>query len=584
MIMKHIPLPLKYILSTVLIILIAATAFIAPAQREENTAPAASVTRIEGFVDILPSGEKSWIPLAQGDQVLPGDTVETGPEGAVELNMPDGSALLVGPSTSITINEIGTVEAIALTTNRFQLLEGKIRAIVPRLMGGRSFFIIDTENASVGVRGTDFFESFDPDIMTTYVLGLDGCVSMTPLGGAAFNVCAREETSVRPGTIPAGPDTADEETIREILRDMPLGGTGSPGGTEDVILPEITGAILNGLIDLDYVDDEITLIKGDLTTDGVIRIEGTASGGSMSLDRVEISTDGGFTWNAATGVERWTFEIRPTHDTAYEVAFTAIDADGNAGDPMDFGPFEISYKDIDSETLAREALDRFFDAVRIGDGSDLDDIISDIYDGSLHSLFSKNELIEKIIRDQEVWPYLDFSYTLDRINSTPGTIIATSHWNVSLPWGTESGTTRWWLDARDDYRLAHAEGDWIPDISPEDGELSLNLQSALPPCTDWVLLMVTAPSIPSDIKTITVIVETNCDTYIKELARPLYQERTGKTDGFAVEFPVATSAGCVVAPLCPLSTTVRYITGPAGILDATFTDYGYDLSGSIVLP
>ena len=40
----------------------------------------------------------------------------------------------------------------------------------------------------------------------------------------------------------------------------------------------------------------------------------------------------------------------------------------------------------------------------------------------------------------------------------------------------------------------------------------------------------------------------------------------------------------VVAPLCPLGTTVVYITGPAGVLEATFTDFGYDLSGSITMP
>ena len=579
--MRHVPLQLKYILTTALIISVTAVAFIALGQRTGDTAPAATVARLEGFVDILHPGADEWTPLAAGEPVSPGDTIETGPEGVVELNMPDGSALLVGPSSSITINEVGTVEVTGLTTNSFQLLKGKIRAIVPRLTGSRSLFIINTENVSVGVRGTDFFESFDPDTTTTYLLGLDGCVSMTPREGAAFDVCAREEASVGPGVVPTGPRVADEETIREVLRDMPMNDVESPG---DVIPPEITGAVINGIIDLDYYDDEITLIRDHLTADGVIRIEGTAGGGSLPLDRVEISTDGGLTWDTVAGAENWTGEIRPAHDTTYDVAFRAIDTDGNAGDPMDMGPFEISYRDIDADTLAREALDRLFGAVRLGEGSDLDDIISDLYDGDLAGLYEKDELIDKALRDQQAWPNLNISYTLDRINSTPGTIVATSRWNVSLPWGAEFGTTRWWLNARDDYRLAHAEGDWIPDISPEDGELTLELQSATPPCTDWVLLMVTAPNIPSDIETITVTVETNCGPYIKELARPLYQERTGRIDGFAVEFPVATSAGCVVAPLCPLPTTVRYITGPAGILDATFTDFGYDLFESITLP
>ncbi|MBN1881220.1 MAG: FecR domain-containing protein [Deltaproteobacteria bacterium] len=582
--MKDIFIHAKYIFITSLIIFVTAAAFIAPGQKEEDTVACASVARIEGSADILPAGEETWIPLTRGDSIVPGDIVETGPGCSVELNMPDGSILLVGPNTSITIDEIGTVEAVGLTTNRFQLLGGKIRAIVPHMAGRRPLFIIDTENASVGVRGTDFFESFDPNTLTTYVLGLDGCVSMTPLGGAAFDVCVREETVVMPGVIPVGSRPADDETIQKILSDMPLGGDGPTGGAEGITLPEITGAVINGRIDLDYADDEITLIRDDLTLDGVIRIEGTAAGGSLPLGRVEVSTDGGLTWNAAEGTERWTYDISPVHDTLYEIAFKATDTGGNAGDPMDMGVFDLFYRDVDSETLAREVLDRFFAAVRIGDGSALDDIISDTYDGPLHSLYSKDELIDTIMKNQEAWPHLDFSYTLDRINSTPGVIIASVGWNVSLPWGAAFGTTRWWLDGRDEYRLAHAEGDWIPDMSQENGELSLELQSATPPCSNWILLMVTAPGIPSDIETITVTVETNCGPYIKELARPLYRERTGRTDGFAVEFPVGDSAGCVVAPLCPLPTTVRYIMGPTGVLDATFTDFGYDLFESITLP
>jgi hypothetical protein len=351
-----------------------------------------------------------------------------------------------------------------------------------------------------------------------------------------------------------------------------------------IIPPEITGAFLNDRIDLDFYDDEITLTRDNLTTDGVIRIEGGAAAGSLPVDRVEVSVDGGFTWTSAEGTEHWTYDIRPSRDARYEIAIKATDTGGNASDPIDFGPFEVSYRDVDAETLAREVIDRFFDAVRRGDISGLDDLISDTYDGSLHHLYSEDELIEKITGDQEAWPYLDFAYTLDRINSTPETIIVTTGWNISLPWGEEFGATRWWLSAEDEYRIAHAEGDWIADISSEGGELSLEIQSAAPPCANWILLMVSAPNIPEDIKTITVAVETNCDTLIKELARPLYQERTGETGGFAVEFPVESVAGCVVAPLCPLGTTVVYITGPEGVLEATFTDFGYDLSESITLP
>jgi len=577
--MRHVPLQLKYILTTALIISVTAVAFIALGQRTGDTAPAATVARLEGFVDILHPGADEWTPLAAGEPVSPGDTIETGPEGVVELNMPDGSALLVGPSSSITINEIGTVEVTGLTTNSFQLLKGKIRAIVPRLTGSRSLFIINTENVSVGVRGTDFFESFDPDTTTTYLLGLDGCVSMTPREGAAFDVCAREETSVGPGVVPTGPRAADEETIREVLRDMPMNDVESPG---DVIPPEITGAVINGIIDLDYYDDEITLIRDHLTADGAIRIEGTAGGGSLPLDRVEISTDGGLTWNTAAGAENWTGEIRPAHDTTYDVAFRAIDTGGNAGDPMDMGPFEISYRDIDADTLAREALDRLFDAVRLGDGSDLDDIISDLYDGDLAGLYDKDELINKLLDDQEAWPYMDFSYRLNRLNSGTNTIIVTVHWDIPLPGGIETGTTRWWLDARDEYRLTHAEGDWIQNLSASTGEINMSFYSDSPPCDNWMIITVYAPNILKDVETINVEVEANCGPFDKVLTRSFYKEITGRDDGFAAEFPVLPTAGCLPT-ICSAGPPVWYWNPPQNI-KATFFDYGYDIEKSVRIP
>ena len=572
----------RYILIIVFICAVAAASLIALGQRVGDPDAYAVVDRVEGFVDIRFAGEETWAPLAGGDTIYPGDTVETGPEGSVELKLPDGSAILIGPSSLITICEIGTVEITQLPTNRFELLRGRVRAVVPHLIGGRTYFIIDTENASVGVRGTDFYESFDPDTLTTYVLGMDGCVSMTPSGGAAFDVCCGEETTVSPGVVPTCSNPADDEMMQRTLEEMPMEDIAPPVDTEVIVPPEVTGAFLNGRIDLDFYDDEITLTRDDLTADGVIRIEGSATGGSLPLGLVEISVDGGFTWERAVGVERWAFELRPSRDMLYEIALRATDTGGNASDPMNFGPFEIAYRDIDAETLAREVIDRFFFAVRIGGGSELDDIISDEYDGSLADLFDKNELTDKILEDHEAWPYLDFSYVINQINSETNTIIVTTHWDILLPGGTETGTTRWWMSAEDEYRIVHAEGDWIQDLVSYAGEINMSFYSDTPPCSTWMIITVVAPNILTDIETISVDLETNCGVFVKELDRSSYKNLTGKNDGFAAEFPVLATAGCLPTA-CTEGPPVWYWAPPQNIR-AIFFDYGYDLEKTDRIP
>jgi hypothetical protein len=101
-------------------------------------------------------------------------------DASVELLLPDGSAVRVGPESRVLVKEAGYVEVTKKSSNVLSLLYGKIRAVVAPLVNTESKFIIETENATVGVRGTDFVVSHDLTAKETDVLCSDGSVELRP--------------------------------------------------------------------------------------------------------------------------------------------------------------------------------------------------------------------------------------------------------------------------------------------------------------------------------------------------------------------------------------------------------------------
>ena len=90
--------------------------------------------------------------------------------------------------------------------------------------------MIKTNNATVGVRGTDFGEVYDPDTDRTYILGLEDCVSLTLAkipGSAPISICAGDELTILGGQQPGLPKEASRGTINEFIEEMNT--TESPG-------------------------------------------------------------------------------------------------------------------------------------------------------------------------------------------------------------------------------------------------------------------------------------------------------------------------------------------------------------------
>lgn len=188
----------------------------------------ATVLYIEGDVRIKVPYTEHWVPLIMDNRLIPGDEINTGSDSTVELGLPDGSVLKIGPDSLVVIKEMGMVEVTELSTNHFELIAGKLRAIVAPFVNKDSKFIIETENATMGVRGTDFGVLYEKKEQKTELVCFDGEVEMGTrekgLEEETVLVKADETSSRVADRIIAVPEKLGIELKERFLDDMMIKG------------------------------------------------------------------------------------------------------------------------------------------------------------------------------------------------------------------------------------------------------------------------------------------------------------------------------------------------------------------------
>jgi hypothetical protein len=165
------------------------TFFAGATQADEHVA--GTVTRMQTPVlavqDALPR------ILKVGDPIYIGDVISTGKDARIEVEMTDDGILTLGEKTSFTVNDYvrtGDEESNAV----LRLLAGSFRAVnggIAKAAPGK--FKVETEVATIGIRGTEFWGG-----------ALDGVFNIALLGGTAViveNKAGRVEiTEVGAGT------------------------------------------------------------------------------------------------------------------------------------------------------------------------------------------------------------------------------------------------------------------------------------------------------------------------------------------------------------------------------------------------
>ncbi len=156
------------------------------------------------------AGGEAWGPLKEGIVIKKGDEIMTERGATAELILPDGSVLKIGPSSHLIVKELGIVEITKRSTNVFSLTYGKIRAVVSFFVNTKSEFVIETENASIGVRGTDFGVAYDKKKEETELVCLEGEVDVKSKEKGSSDlppvlVKANEGLSIVAGKLPGEP-------------------------------------------------------------------------------------------------------------------------------------------------------------------------------------------------------------------------------------------------------------------------------------------------------------------------------------------------------------------------------------------
>lgn len=131
--------------------------------------------------------------IKKGDQVLAGQSIETGVNGHVHLKLVDGAFVSVRPGSRFRIEEYQyDANEPKKSRIKFMLEQGTARSITGKAgEAAKEAYRLNTPLAAIGIRGTDFVVSTEADV--TRVVVQSGAIVMSPLNdecqSGAFGPC-----------------------------------------------------------------------------------------------------------------------------------------------------------------------------------------------------------------------------------------------------------------------------------------------------------------------------------------------------------------------------------------------------------
>jgi hypothetical protein len=164
----------------------------------------ASIAEWKGNIRLSLPGQLPSNPL-RGEQLPPGTILDTG-SGRLLLRLSDGSEVIVRAHTRLQVQQPSLTDP-----SYFQLLLGRIRALINKRTGGAVPFELGTPSAVIAVRGTQFDVEVNPRNVTEVDV-LDGLVEVYGRNAARGSVLLEPGFSTRVGmdSGPEQPEPTDE--------------------------------------------------------------------------------------------------------------------------------------------------------------------------------------------------------------------------------------------------------------------------------------------------------------------------------------------------------------------------------------
>src|SRR5712664_70971 len=195
------------------------TAGMASAQ-EHGSSPAsaaiagATIAEWKGNIRLSLPGQLPSNP-SRGEQLPPGTILDTG-SGRLLLRLSDGSEVIVRAHTRLQVQQPSLTDP-----SYFQLLLGRIRALINKRTGGAVPFELGTPSAVIAVRGTQFDVEVNPRNVTEVDV-VDGLVEVYGRNAAGGSVLLEPGFSTRVG-MDSGPEQPEptNEMRPEVERPEP---------------------------------------------------------------------------------------------------------------------------------------------------------------------------------------------------------------------------------------------------------------------------------------------------------------------------------------------------------------------------
>jgi hypothetical protein len=132
----------------------------------------AEIVQATGRVEVLPKGQTNWAAGAVGTRLVEGDQIRALANSRADLNLPDGSTILIAENTRFAVQKLDYDTATRDRDATFHVVAGKVRAQVSQaavqiIRARQSNFNISTPNGVAAIRGTILITAYNPATQET---------------------------------------------------------------------------------------------------------------------------------------------------------------------------------------------------------------------------------------------------------------------------------------------------------------------------------------------------------------------------------------------------------------------------------
>lgn len=174
--------------------------------------PVGHITAMQGRVMVAHRGDTKPLRATIPDEVVPYDSIHTEVKARSKILFQDDTLLTIGENSRVEIGEHIYDSSIDTRSVTLTLKEGKVRALVGRIFGGKgSKFIVRTPTAFATSQGTYFVVWTNGSMSGVANIGTTGQVAFTSggrtvvLNAGQFTVAATHVAPAMPGLMVGAP-------------------------------------------------------------------------------------------------------------------------------------------------------------------------------------------------------------------------------------------------------------------------------------------------------------------------------------------------------------------------------------------